>query len=88
MEVLFWNKEHMEWADIYAKYEWQGVAKVDADAENPMLSSIDQYVVGVDSQGSYTIDTNCDLLVGMFLDGERNAYMVTKVGSASRKRRL
>ena len=79
------DKEHMAWADIYAKYEWQGVAKVDADAENPMLSSIDRYVVGVDSQSISTINTNGDLLVGMFRCGEQNAYMVTNVGSASKK---
>ena len=84
-DVMQVDKEHMAWADIYAKYEWQGVAKVDADAENPMLSSIDQYVVGVDSQGISTIDTNGDLLVGMFRYGEQNAYMVTNVGSASKK---
>lgn len=37
-DVMQVDQEHMAWADIYAKYEWQGVAKVDADAENPMIS--------------------------------------------------
>ena len=77
------NLELRAWEDIYMSYDWVGTAKVDAGKENALLASL-EYDISFAETGVLTgVESNENLLVGVFEQNGSHAYMITNAGSTS-----
>lgn len=79
------NQEFRSWDDIYMSYQWVGTAKYDAGVEqgkgNIMLTSL-KYDIPFTETGVLTgVQSNEDLLIGVFEKDGQNGYMITNAGS-------
>lgn len=77
------NKEILAWDDIFTSFTWKGVSVVDAGDPNTMLERL-SYAVPL--SGAVTeIESDQDLLVGIFDNAGQSAYMITNAGSAEQQ---
>ena len=82
------NPEFLAWDDIYMHYDWVGTAQYDAGVEqgksNPMLNSL-EYMLPFTQTGVMTgVQSDEDLLIGVFQKNNQNAYLVTNAGAATK----
>lgn len=81
------NQEFRSWEDIYMSYQWVGTAKYDAGTEqgksNLMLNLL-EYDIPFTETGVLTgVQSNEDLLIGVFEKDGQNAYLLTNAGSTT-----
>lgn len=82
-DVSLVNQEFLVWQDIYRSYEWIGTVKVDVGKENLLLSDF-QYDIPFSDAGLLTnVESDQDLLVGVFQKDGQNAYMLTNAGDTT-----
>ena len=75
------NKELLAWDDVFTSFAWQGVSKVDVGEPNAMLELL-RYDIPL--SGAVTkIDSDRDLLVGVFDHEGQSGYMITNAGDTS-----
>lgn len=78
------NGEFLAWQDIYMSYDWVGTAKVDTGEENLLMTGL-EYDLPLAEAGWLTgVETDQDLLVGVFQKDGKNAYMITNAGDTTK----
>ena len=77
------NLEFRAWEDIYMSYEWVGTAEVEADKENALMDRLEYQIPFADAGVLTDVESSENLLVGVFENNGRNAYMITNAGSTS-----
>ena len=77
------NLEFRAWEDIYMSYEWVGTARVEADKENALMDKLEYHIPFADAGVLTDVESSENLLVGVFENNGRNAYMITNAGSTS-----
>lgn len=76
------NLELRAWQDIFMSYDWVGTAKVDVGKTNSLMSTL-EYDLPFTQTGMLTgVDSQEDLLVGVFENAGENAYLLVNAGDA------
>ena len=82
-DVMQADQEFLAWQDIYMSYDWVGTAKVDGDGRNEMFMYL-EYDLPMSQAGVLTgVESDEDLLVGVFEKDGENAYMLVNAGDVS-----
>lgn len=83
-EVAQANSEFRAWEDIYMSYAWLGTAKVDVGSKNAMLLQLEHDLeMGKETLLLESVESEQDLLIGVFQNENGCAYMVTNAGDSA-----
>jgi len=75
------NHELKGWDELFLNFSWQGTEKYDVAPANFALNQMDGYTYTGSARIGFT--TTQDMLVGDFINGAAEAFMVTNAGQAA-----